>query len=337
MPHFHPFRCLGLAVAALSLAGCFAGNYRDAPEPEAAKLRFITDMPSTTLGIEDAQRCEAQSTGLLNNLFAANPRRRVDMTFPAQPDIPTYIEVRMPAGRDTTMLMNSLGSGAVPCTVGIAFTPQSGAEYELTFERSKRGCQARVERLRHFEGQDLRVPLLIAPRIYPACQAAAPKPVLTAQRQALQDQIVEQSLVEEMQPPQPSLGITQTLADFRVKARQVQLKLALPQAYWERYRQNLITQIEQDNAAKGQALVAYKERYQARLSVLSDKDLRTLLPGSPTLDQSQAMATNLAMLEYFRVLEQAFERQAAIDEQSRMAQLDRDYKVCERSRECWID
>lgn len=49
---------------ALLLSGCsLSGTYPDATEADAAKLRFISDMSSATLGVFDEQNCDGQTTG----------------------------------------------------------------------------------------------------------------------------------------------------------------------------------------------------------------------------------------------------------------------------------
>ncbi|BCQ61028.1 hypothetical protein PBOI14_27780 [Pseudomonas sp. Boi14] len=89
---FSQWRVRGaVSIAALLLGGCsFNGTYPDASAPDAAKLRFISSSDSSTLDLFDAEHCGGQTTGLLNNLFSANTRRRAAMSA-AAPRMPRPI------------------------------------------------------------------------------------------------------------------------------------------------------------------------------------------------------------------------------------------------------
>lgn len=82
-PIFPSLRALTALVLMSLLAGCsLNGTYPDATEPDAAKLRFISNTSNTTIDVYDPQHCMGQTTGMLNNIFLVDTRRRVDMSVP---------------------------------------------------------------------------------------------------------------------------------------------------------------------------------------------------------------------------------------------------------------
>lgn len=69
MSSFFARRALGATAFALLLSGCsVSGTYPDAIEPDAAKLRFSSDMSSSTLALFDEQHC-GPSTGKTSRLI----------------------------------------------------------------------------------------------------------------------------------------------------------------------------------------------------------------------------------------------------------------------------
>ncbi|WP_256344686.1 hypothetical protein [Pseudomonas sp. I8001] len=80
-----PRAFIALALVTL-LSGCSVhGTYPDAAEPDAAKLRFISNTTNSTLFVYDAQHCMGETTGILNNMFLVDTKRRVDMLVPPPP------------------------------------------------------------------------------------------------------------------------------------------------------------------------------------------------------------------------------------------------------------
>ncbi|MGY4495434.1 hypothetical protein ACVW0A_005690 [Pseudomonas sp. TE3610] len=173
-----PLQAVSMSLATLLtvlLAGCnIHGSYPDATEPDAAKLRFSSNLSSATLGIFDAQHCLGQTTGILNNPFLANTSRRVGMLAPKEADSSPYLEISLKPQQPLYIHLNTQGSLTV-CGAAFNFTPQKNAQYELTFEASAGNCVAEMNKLETFNGTVTRTPLVIANTGWPSeCNGANP-------------------------------------------------------------------------------------------------------------------------------------------------------------------
>ncbi|WP_339530171.1 hypothetical protein [Pseudomonas mucidolens] len=344
MSSFFTGRVFGPVAFALILSGCsISGTYPDATEPDAAKLRFISDMSSSTLSVLDEQHCGGQGTGILNNLFLANTRRRVDMSMPPLSEKTPYLEIRLPPNKELLLLLNTQGTGTV-CGMAFTFTPQGDAEYELTFSRAGSQCTALLQRLRQVQGQVLRSPLPLVNKGIPSCMGANalfPVPAkglpATPERDALAEQIVSQSIIAEMKHDATSLSESSQAkaVDLLVNKRKSQMNLDLPDAYWTEYRQNVAAYLVKTQGIKASALDQYKAEYRARLSRLETPAIKALVPDTPTTDVTQALAVNGSMLQYYRRLNEQLKKEAMADNWERMAELDKRYGVCERYAQCW--
>lgn len=162
------------------LAGCINGNYQDASEPDAAKLRFISSLTGSTLDYYDAQHCEGRTTGLLNNWMVVDTKRRVDMRVPPRPGVEDYLELKLPAGREVMLFANTLSTSTV-CSISFYLTPEANAEYEAEFTRQGRHCQLRLSRLQEIDGKAERIPVPITSEGLPSC--AGTSPVFPARQQ----------------------------------------------------------------------------------------------------------------------------------------------------------
>lgn len=344
MSSFFTGRVLGAGAFTLILSGCsVSGTYPDAVEPDAAKLRFISDMSSATLSVLDEQHCAGQTTGILNNLFLANTRRRVDMSMPPLSEKTPYLEIRLPPNKELLLHLNTQGTGSV-CGMAFTLTPQSNAEYELTFGRAGSQCMAMLKRLHSVQGQVMRSPVPLVNKGIASCMGAsalfpAPPESLpaTPDRDALIEQIVSQSIIAEMKPDATALNesVRTDAIDLVVNKRKDQMNLDLPDAYWTQYRQNVANYLVQAQGVKARALDQYKVEYRARLSRLDTPSIKALVPDTEATDVTQALATNGAMLQYYHRLNEQLQKEVMADNWARMAELDQRYEVCERYPQCW--
>lgn len=344
MSSFFTGRVLGAVAFTLILSGCsVSGTYPDAVEPDAAKLRFISDMSSATLSVLDEQHCAGQTTGILNNLFLANTRRRVDMSMPPLSEKTPYLEIRLPPNKELLLHLNTQGTGSV-CGMAFTLTPQSNAQYELTFDRAGSQCMAMLKRLHSVQGQVVRSPVPLvnkgiascmgASALFPAPPASLPA---TPDRDALIEQIVSQSIIAEMKPDATALNesVRTEAIDLVVNKRKDQMNLDLPDAYWTQYRQNVANYLVQAQGVRASALDQYKVEYRARLSRLDTPSVKALVPDTEATDVTQALATNGAMLQFYRRLNEQLQKEVMADNWARMAELDKRYRVCERYPQCW--
>jgi len=341
---FSQWRVLGaVSIAALSLGGCsFHGSYPDASEPDAAKLRFISRNESATLDLFDAEHCGGQNTGLLNNLFVANTRRRADMSFAAPDDAKAYLEVRLKPGHELYAQANTLSTGSV-CTVRFNFTPQSGGEYEADFRYVGNSCQVILSRLRQVDGKAVRSPIVLANKGLPACagsnpifpKAAEAQPQ-SAERAALIAQIVDASVIAKMKPDAVQASPSrEALFDKVIVERKQRLGISLPDTYWAEYRQNIVQFSNEMISTKARSLQLYKDYYSNRLGLLDTPAIKELLPDSETGDHSKAMATNNAMLEYYYRTQRELLKETLSAHQARLADMDQRFGVCKLSAACW--
>ncbi|AZC26563.1 hypothetical protein C4K39_4918 [Pseudomonas sessilinigenes] len=336
-------RVSGAMAFALILSGCsLSGTYPDATEADAAKLRFISDMSSATLGVFDEQNCDGQTTGILNNLFLADSRRRANMSIPPASQKTPYLEIRLAPNKERMLHLNTQGTGSV-CGMAFTFTPQSGAEYELTFSRAGSQCVTSLKRLHQAQGQVVRSPVPLVNKGLASClgaNALFPAPVkglpATVERDEMIEQIVSQSIISEMKPgPALSESSQNEAVDLVVDKRKRQMNLDLPDAYWTQFRQNVATYLKQAQGVKASALEHYKVEYHTRLSRLDTPAIKALVPDTQATDVTQALATNNAMLQYYHRLDEQLQKETMADHWTRMADLDKRYGVCERYAQCW--
>lgn len=337
-------RMLGaVSIAALFLGGCsFNGSYLDATEPDAAKLRFISSNESSTLDLFDPKHCDGQTTGLLNNLFAANTRRRAGMSVPAPNDAKAYLEVRLQPGHELFARANTLSTGSV-CTVAFNFTPQSGGEYEANFRYVDNRCQITLNRLRQINGKFVRSPITLTNKGLPDCAGRSPSfskpavvPTQTAERAALIAQIVDASVIAKMKPDAADAPLDrEVLLDKAVEQRKQRLDFNLSDAYWAEYRQNMEGFTDEMTSTKARSLKLYKDYYSNRLGLLDTPAIKELLPDSETADHNKAMTTNNAMLEYYYRTQRELLKETLSEHQARMADLDQRFGVCKRFAACW--
>lgn len=342
---FPPLRALGAMTAvAVLLGGCsINGNYPDAVEPDAAKLRFISDQDSATLTLFDSAHCGGRTTGLLNNLFVANTKRRADMTIPPPEDAGPYLEIRLKPGAEQYIQSNTLGKSIV-CTTRFNFTPQSGAEYELTFDYADRYCTTSLKRLHQVNGQVVRTPIPLIEKGLPACagsNAMFPAVVKgqpdTPERTAMIEQIVEVSINAAMQPQPDAVNpaVIEKTVDKVVEERKQLVGFTLPDAYWQEYRQHIEAMASDGVNSKARALERYKNEYRTRLKRLDTDEIRKLVPDSESNDLNLALTTHNAMLQYYQNVRKDVLRESLSAHVTRMADLDKRYAVCERFAGCW--
>ncbi|WP_237142946.1 MULTISPECIES: hypothetical protein [Pseudomonas] len=332
-----------VSIAALLLGGCsFNGSYPDASGPDAAKLRFISSNENSTLDLFDAEHCDGQTTGLLNNLFSANTRRRAAMSAAVPENAKAYLEVRLQPGHELFARANTLSTGSV-CTVAFNFTPQSGGEYEANFRYVGRSCQITLSRLRQIDGKVMRSPIALTNKGLPACVGRNPifpkpaeAPPQSAERTALIAQIVDASVIAKMKPEaDDSSSVREALLDKSMEERKQRLGFSLPDAYWTEYHQNLEQFANEMTGTKARSLLLYKDYYTNRLSLLDTPEIHELLPDSETADRSKAMSTNNAMLEYYYRTQRELLKETLSAHQARMADLDQRFEVCKRFAACW--
>ncbi|QXI40762.1 hypothetical protein [Pseudomonas xantholysinigenes] len=342
-----PLRSLQTLIAAsLLLGGCsINGSYNDAAEADAAKVRFISKMDSATLDVYDAQHCMGRTTGLLNNLFVANTRRRADMAVAAPDDAKAYLEFRVTPGRELFLVTNSVGTGVV-CGSAFNLTPQPGGEYEVTFNWSGDHCITALTSLNQVNGQVSRLPLPVIRQGIDRCEGSNPlfpKPAQgqpdTPQRTALMEQIIADSLVDSMQPASRDDTPAQREAVQRLllEGRQQRLGVNLPQAYWDEYQRNLDLTAEAAASRKARLLQQYQDGYRARLRQFDTEALRQRQPDGEATDVKLTLIENAVMLRYYNELSNDLLKQDLRQHVTRMAELDRRYDVCTRVARCWKD
>ncbi|HWD33222.1 MAG TPA: hypothetical protein VG536_16690 [Pseudomonas sp.] len=333
-----------LIAASMLLSGCsFTGTYPDATEPDAAKLRFISTMSGATLDVFDAQHCMGRTTGLLNNLFVANTKRRAGMTIAPPADTKAYLEVRVSPGRELFLVTNSVATGVV-CGSAFNLTPQPGAEYEVTFKRSGNHCVTAVSSLNQVGGEVARIPMPVFRQGLASCEGSNPlfpKPAQgkpdAPQRAAMIDQIIDDSLIDAMQPDSKvENSLLLALAEQQVIDDRKQLmNFTLPQAYWEEFRRNLELAADESASRKARILQRYKDEYRLRLRQLDTEYLRKRVPDGDATDVRLTLGDNMAMMRYYNELSNDILKQDMSAHIARMADLDRRYDVCSRFAKCW--
>ena len=351
MPGFHFYSLRTVAIGALLsalLGGCSVnGTYPDATEPDAAKLRFVANTQNATLDYFDGAHCDGQTTGILNNLFMGDTKRRVGMSVAPPADARGYLEIKLKPDQDAYLRINTLGSYSV-CGTGFNFTPQRNGEYELTFDSGRGQCTALLQRVQRIDGKDVRTPLPIVHKGVPACVGRSPLfPKLpdalpdTPHRVTLIDQIIDSSVISRMKPDPSqdnSSRMTPEKLDSLITERKGKLGFTMPDDYWALYRQNLIAFDDEAAGNKAETLKRYKDEYRLRLQRLDDQQLEQwALP-----EDKSAKPANKAAFEQYKAMALYYFQASktvlieTIDHHlDRMAQMDARYGVCERYSECW--
>lgn len=345
MLHSTTLRALAaMPLLALLLSGCsIHGTYPDAGEADAAKLRFISGLDSATLAVFDAQHCAGQTTGILNNLFVANTARRVDMSIAPPADAEPYLEIRLKPGREAVLMVNTQGRSSV-CGSMFSYTPQPGAEYELTFEYADKMCRAMLNRLHQVGDQVSRSPVPLLSKGLPECTGSNGLfPVTpeaqpdTQERVGMIERIIAESLIESMKTELPPLDKTLLGDNFdkQIDERTQRMGFTLPAAYWDEYQRNIDIATQELSTSKQRTLERYENEYGKYLRQLDTAELRKLVPNSTATDKTLALTINIRMLRYYRKAGQEVLKESLDSHLTRMADLDKRYAVCERFADCW--
>lgn len=344
MPDSSPLQTAALLATLFLLGGCsLNGNYPDASEPDAAKLRFISNIENSTLTLFDAQHCGGQMTGLLNNLFTRDTQRRVGMSVPPPADAKGYLEIRLKPATEVFVQTNTVSTGSV-CSVYFNFTPQAGSEYEVSFDYTGNRCQASLSLLRQDGGKAIRAPLPLYNQGLPACAGSSPifpKQIAalpdSPERSTMIEQIIAESIIPEMRPTSNEMSPTErtNALERRVEERKQRVGISLPEAYWDEYRQDLKLYSDEAAQFKEHVLQLYTQEYHGRLSRIETAEIRRLLPNSATLDESRALEVNNSMLQFYYHTKNQALKESVSKSLARLADLDRRYDVCARYSGCW--
>lgn len=338
MPTFFTLKCSIAAVLIPLLGGCSNwGSYHDVSEPDAAKLRFITDIADTSLSYYDAEHCAGESLGTLNNIYLSNTSRRVDMRVAAPSAAKRYLEVNVMPGQAVYLKAD--------CGNAVQFTPQPRAEYEATLKQRGLRCTLSVQHLDRVDGRDVRTALPTTTNGLDAClgqSPAFPKPVVllpdTPERVALIDQIINATLRDNPyllpDPRYPSQApMTGAQLDKRVAQYKSRLGFAMPAEYWALYRRNLVTFDRENLNVWVEALPIFKHEHRLYLqsldTALLEQWARQSFNDPPVYRHYDTM-----LRQHDKILLAL--RQDVMDRHlERLAQMDAEFGVCERFAGCW--
>ncbi|WP_367862692.1 hypothetical protein [Pseudomonas brassicacearum] len=265
------------------------------------------------------------------------------MSVPAPEDARGYLEVKLKPGEQIHLRTN-MNSGYAVCGKGFNFTPEANAEYEVTFKSEKNFCLTQLQRLQRVDGKDVRTPIPILKKDFPACagrNALFPKTYPdTPHRLELMSRVIDKSLVvtvktdpakEKVEPYSPEK------LDTLISERKAKLGFELPADYWTLYRENLKTFGDDMAQNKAHSMEHFKDEYQTRLRQLKDEQLEQwALPKTANAKPEKAeIDLDVAMMvEYFRI-GNGVTVEAVGHPLERMAQMDERYGVCGRFAECW--
>lgn len=331
-----------LVAASIVSSGCsINGNYPDAPQADAAKLRFITKLDSTSLSLFDAEHCEGQTAGLLNNLFTADTARRVNMTVPAPVDAGPHIEIRLTPGKEHFLQTNMVTTGYVFCTTYIKLTPQPGSEYEMTLTREGNQCVTSLTTLHQVDGKVSRRALPVMGEALTACAGTSaifprfdPKPD-TVERTAMIEKIIADLTTSAMKASPAPVDPALREAKLRnmIDQRQKDIGFTLPDAYWVEYRQGLTAFKEAEDTQLPQTLRLYQDDSQTRLRAMETDKLKALVK----LIESGEAGSNYAsrFLSSYYSLKDKYLKEQLFKLNTHLAGLDKRYGVCERFADCW--
>lgn len=339
-------RLLALFALSTLVSACsINGTYIDSTRPDAAKLRYISGNGSATLDLFDSARCEGRTTGILNNLFVPDSRRRADMSVPPPANSNSYYEIRLEPGQPIHVRANTQSANTV-CSASFTLTPQAGSEYELRFDQSPGYCQATLVRLQRVEGKDQRLPYPMIDTIPSACWGTSalfpkqPTPLPdTARRTALIDSIIRDSVTPEMEQLttlRKAVALTrQASPEVQVAARKRELGLDLPEAYWQQYQQNLQTFAEALANLKARTLERYDADSRAYLRSVRDEQLQVWAGGTNDARLPSKAQRMRDMAYYYNYVLQETIAQISLEHLRNMAELDQREGVCKRFAGCW--
>lgn len=331
-----------LALSALLSACSINGSYVDSTAPDAAKLRYVSSNVSATLDLFDNAHCDGRTTGLLNNMFTADTRRRADMAVPPRPDAGSYYEIRLPPGQPVHLRANTQDTSTL-CATSLTLTPQAGSEYELSFDKRPGFCTAVLTRLQRVAGKDQRIPYPMVDSAPSACVGKSPlypapfKPLPdSAERSALIDSIIRAAV-----PPALAQVVSRrfsTVATLAAPATQVaerkrELGFEMPDSYWQQYSQNLAgytAALAQLNERSLERFVRENQDYMRSVNT----DVLKVWAGQGGDARYQATRLKDMRTFYTAVLQQT-RAQIDLDHLRSMAELDRRAGVCERYAGCW--
>jgi hypothetical protein len=334
--------------SALLLVGCSQmGTYQDSSAPDSAKLRFVASTDNATIDYYDAEHCDGQTTGVLNNLFIANSQRRVGMSVAAPEKARGYLEIKLPPEQDVHLRIHTQ-TGYATCGSGFTLKPERGAEYEVSFSLVGRQCSIMLQRLQRVDGEDVRTPLLIKPGSLPACYGRNPifpqPPVAladTPERTALIERLVSRSLIVVMTAKTINdnpVAFPPEKLDSLISERKAKLGFAMPDDYWALYRQNLVTFDQAVGSHTARALQRANDEYRQRLRSVDDKQLQAWAGTDAASDKRSTAALierEQAMIPFFFQAKKEVLAETVDQHLARMAQMDAQYDVCSRFAKCW--
>ncbi|NQD94250.1 hypothetical protein HP532_16535 [Pseudomonas sp. CrR25] len=149
------------------LSGCSVnGSYIDPKGDNVAKIRFVAKNSSATLDWYNGSTCEGKTTGILNNKFLSDTKRRIHMKAPPNKD-DNYLEIAVTPDEPVYLYLNTTGYTTV-CSIPFSFVPQARTEYEAHFENKPGMCNLKVSKLVLKQGQVIKLPTRIW-KTLPSC------------------------------------------------------------------------------------------------------------------------------------------------------------------------
>jgi hypothetical protein len=160
-----------LILSALTLqSGCSVnGSYVDPNGDDVAKVRLVAINTSATLDWYNGKTCEGKTTGILNNMFMSNTKRRADMKAPLD-EGEDFLEIAVTPDEPVYLYLNTSGYMTV-CSIPFNFVPKARAEYEARFFNTPGKCNLRVSQLIMEQGQLVKMPVNIS-KALPPCATA---------------------------------------------------------------------------------------------------------------------------------------------------------------------
>lgn len=161
-----PRRMWVLALVWVGLAGCANTPYVEPVEGPVARVRMATHSAGVTVVFRyDDVSCSTGEAEVMRlragNLFTPTARR---LGIPLAEDFHPNgaSEVTVQAGRVVGRFEGGVDAGltSMDCTAPFVFDAEPGADYEVLFTFTRRGCGARVARISPgADGGHVRVPL----------------------------------------------------------------------------------------------------------------------------------------------------------------------------------